>query len=250
MGKVPGWVLILGAVAFALGSVGGIVAIVWAEWYVQYHTRGSIEVLQFREDVATGDPIRDTNLETVSVPRAFAPAFRQAMRRGDEPLVLGLHAPRRFHRGEILFGPHMLTDPWHTVDLPQGHELVELPVDPKRSPVGQLHPGAYVSVYGDFARGQDGPPRTLWVLRNARAATVDGSAVYRTGVVRETCARVGVVIRVEDAAAMREIEKRLAASGFSLGIAAEPDRDQEYLPEVNKEIIAPRPESGVKETGN
>jgi hypothetical protein len=250
MRKVPAWVLIVAAVVFVAGSAGGLLAVIWAEWYVHYHTGTSIEVLQFREDVAHHDLILERNLRLVSVPRAFGPAFRKALKRGDEPLVLGRRAPRRFYGGEILFAPDFIGEFGQTVDVRQGFELVDLPVDPKRSPVAQLCPGAVVSVYGDLAGEGDGPLRTEWVLRNVRLATVDGSPVCRINVVRATCARVGVIIRVEDAVAMREIEKRLAASGFSLGIAAEPVGDQKYLPEINKEIIPPRPESGVKETGN
>ena len=101
MGKTTETQWIPSGGVLAVAIVAALVAAILVNVYVGYarsaYESGSVWYLQIKREVPKGDPIQESNLTSVQIPRVLVPKFSQAAT--DEPTgraaVIGRKVPRR-----------------------------------------------------------------------------------------------------------------------------------------------------------
>jgi len=87
------------------GVAGGLLVNWWTDNARMAYEDGAVRFLQVKNDIAKGDPIRESNLNEVVIPRALAPSFSQAVRAdaAGRTVITGRPASRRLLAGEFLW---------------------------------------------------------------------------------------------------------------------------------------------------
>jgi Flp pilus assembly protein CpaB len=227
--------------AVICGGVAAFLVNIHISREIAKYSRGALYVLQFREEVAAGDTIRERHLKVTDVPAAFRDAFRQALKRGDEQLVVGRRAPRRMRQDEIVFGPDFVGDErslTDTITVRKGYELVVIPADKDTSLGSQLLPGSYVTVsaelYVDEAHKMK---NTFEVIRNVQVRTIDGSVQPLPKDRRASYETVGIELKPSQVRQLLQIRNAMVSKRFMLTLPPQPEQAYGADPEVNPEVL-------------
>ena len=235
-------------------SVGVLVAAILAAFFavvlvnvyiksqIDRYRKGSVRVLQLREDVLQGDQIRPKHLMTVEVPQAFEESFQSALKAGDEEVVIGKTAPRLMRKGEVLFSWEFLKGAGGIipVDVRPGYELVTLPIDKGTSPGPQLQPGSFITVYGEFDTDPDPKKadiKTFVVIASVQVRTVGGRTTVDSGGRAQAYDEVGVEVRESQAQLLMRVRNVMTSNRYTITLTSRPERTGDIDPKVNDEVV-------------
>jgi len=236
-----------GVLVLAVGAA--LLAAVLVNIYIGYakseYQMGSKTFLQLQEDVEKGAPMMDRHLRPILVPKPILSAFERAVKAEDKDgVVIGKRAPRKLHKGQILFYADFIQEVGEEGGLnPQkGYELFTIPISPDNALGRQLQPGSYVTVYGDFNVDPDPKKediRVLPVLSYVQVRALAGLTTAPEPGKAIAYDNIQVVVRESQVRQLLQIQKLLKFRRFTLTMAHTPEGSESKMePEINKEVLA------------
>jgi Flp pilus assembly protein CpaB len=229
--------------AVLCGFVAALLVNIYISHEIAKYSKGSLRVLQLREDVAAGDVIREKHLKEAEVPAAFKDAFKTALAPDKHKymIVNRLKAPRRMYRDQILYAADFSLEDASLADVitvRKGYELVVIPVEKDATLGQQLQPGSYVTVYADFPLDTDKKvKKTLEVIRSVQVRTIDGSTQPLAKDRRAAYETVGLELKPSQVRQLLQIRNAMLSKRFTLTLPNQPDQAYGAEPEVSPEAL-------------
>ncbi len=227
------------AIAFAAAVVAAILVNVYVGRIEDRYTNRAMGVLQLKRDIPAGEKIRPRDIEVAFVSEYFRPAFARAFKGEEKEAVEGRVVPRRMYAGEILFAPHFLEteDVYAPVNVPQGYQLVTVPIAGDASAGRELGIGSYVSVWGDFNTGTKKSPsiRPFEIIRNVKISTLDGRPRIPEKLRGGNYDTIGIQVRDGQVRPLMQVLAGAESRRFRVNLMSQPSVTEEA--QLNEEVL-------------
>ncbi len=222
------WIPSGGVLAVAIGAA--LVAAILVNLYVGYarsaYENGAKDYLVLKTAVGRNDPIQETNLVGVKVPKKLESQFTLAIVNdpAGRAVIVGKKAPRNLSAGEFLWYPEFTNDLQGQVfQIPPDCEIVTIMINPQ--PLGQqLQPGGYVALHGEFNYSSSKDTsradwRPLVVMDSVQAKALGGST-EPVAVKARTYDNIQIMLKKSQVQELMQIIEFAKDHRFTLGVVA------------------------------
>jgi len=237
---IPSTGVLVAAIAAAI--LAAILVNIYIGYAESAYEAGAITVLQLREDVEKGAPILDRHIQIRKIPKVLQDAFERAVKANEKDgVVVGKRAPRKLHKGQILFYADFIREAGDelAINPPKGFEVVTIPISADNTLGRQLQPGGYVTVYGDFDFDPDPKKEDVQikaVLTNVQVRGIGGSADVTDK--SRSYDNIQLVVKQSQVRQLLQIQKLLRARRFTVTVSHRAEGAVAADPEINKEVLS------------